>query len=417
MNKEEFLKKMQERSSDPLTDSDKKVLGGVFEAVRAMTEENKPLTSAELQEQIRATIKGIDGAVISEDMQTQIRESLEAVKRIESFNVRETIEQKFQLRKMLEDKKEDILDAVKNGREIKIEFLAREAKIQRTDNTATSVNKLNSFSDNTVIDNDIAFIKYPENFILNMISNRQVSKVPESILAKRQKTREGEAEIVEEGGLKPLVSYTFDDKIYKRKKAAAHMEFTEEFEMDFERLYLDILDLFERDVMRDYQDKVLDEVIAAAPAYVTTAMDGQIIDPDMYAVIGALMLSIEQLNHNANHISMHPSTLRLMQFSQDKNGNYKIPPFMFNDKQVAGLTAHPSTKVDPGKILMGDSSTWREEHTSFITRIGWVNEQLIHNEKTVVGEVFFIMRQHDRDKGSWIYADIAAVKAALQKGA
>lgn len=417
MNKEEFFKKMQERSSDPLTDADKKVLGGVFEAVRAMTEANKPMSKDDLDAQIRETIKSIDGAVITEDMKTQIRESLEAVKKIDSMQVRQQIEDRFNLRKMLDDKKESILDAIKNKREIQIEFQARDAKIHRTDNVATSVNKLNSFSDNTVIDNEIALIRYPENFILNMISNRQVSKVPETILAKKQKTREGEAEIVEEGGLKPLTSYTFDDKIFKRVKAAAHMEFTEEFEMDFERLYLDILDLFERDVMRDYQDKVLDQIIAAAPAYVATAMDGQIVDPDMYAVIGACMLSLEQLGFNANNIAMHPSALRLMQFAQDKNGNYKLPPIMVGERQVAGLTAYPSTKVDPGKILMGDSSTWREEHTSFITRMGWINEQFIHNEKAVIGEVFFIMRQHDRDKGSWIYADIAAVKAALQKAA
>ena len=67
-----------------------------------------------------------------------------------------------------------------------------------------------------------------------------------------------------------------------------------------------------------------------------------------------------------------------------------------------------------GKLLIGDSSAWREQHSDYRLRIGYINDQLIKNKKTIVGEVESLLYPIDC-RPSWIYADIATVQAALLK--
>jgi len=412
MTRDEFIKKMEERSGGAFTDSDKAFAGSVFDNVRAMLDSEKSVSDEKLAEQIRSAMDGFK-ADVPDELKEQVRKACEDINKLKSTNIRSAIDKMFNLRQTLEENRSSILGAMQSGTQFPLQF--RAAAIHKTTTVATSVNQTNSFSDNVQIENDIALIRYPKNFILDMISNRHVKDVPSTVILKKQKSREGTAEIVPEGGLKPLVSYTFEDKIVTRLKAAAHMEFTDEFEKDFDRLYNDILDLFERDVMRDYQDKVMNEILTNAVTYTSTALDGMIPHPDNYAAIGAAALHSEQLGFTPDGIWMHPGDFRVMQFTQDSNGNYKLPPFVVGEKKIDGINVYTSTAIDQGKFLLGESRTWREEHSSFELRFGWINEQLIHNEKTVVGEVFFILKQHDRDLGSWILGDFAAIKTALQQ--
>ena len=105
-----------------------------------------------------------------------------------------------------------------------------------------------SFSDNVQFDNDIAYIRVPENFILNVIRNRQVAKVPEQIVKTSETTKEGAATLVAEGAVKPLIQYKFVRETFERSKYAGRVEWTEEFEMDYTRLLDAIIDMLERDV-------------------------------------------------------------------------------------------------------------------------------------------------------------------------
>lgn len=359
--------------------------------------------------------KGEDGG--NATLVDQMRSMAEKVDKIESMSIRKlSSAEKFQLRKMLNDNKDKIFDAVNSDSpsEIKITFNAvRAAQLMTTQNVVTGAETNTAM--NIEYDNEIALIRYPQNFVLDIIRNTQREKVPANIVKREQAAREGQAEIVAEGGVKPLISYKFEDKIWSRKKIAGHMEWTEEFEMDFESLFDAIIELFERDILRDWQDYLLQTIIDAAPTYVSTALDGKIPFPNVYSAIAAGILSISNMNHKADSIWMNESDVWLMNLTQDKNGQYVIPPIMVGNNQIAGLRLYTSNKIDPGKILIGDSGTWREIHSRFITRVGLINDQLIRNEKTIVGEVFTLMRQAVRDQGSWIYIDIDAVNETLQK--
>jgi hypothetical protein len=345
----------------------------------------------------------------------QLRQMGETMDKIEKRSTaRLTSMEKYQLRKMLEGKKQEIIDAVRSStpRVVEIEFNAtRAATLMTTGNVLSGTPA--PVTGSVEYDNEVLMLRYPQNFILDIIRSRQVARVPQTLVTKEQVSREGNATVVAEGGLKPLVSYKFEQKLTPREKIAAHMEFTEELENDMEQLFAAIVDLFERDLLRDWQDLLLAKIIATAPAYVSTSLDGTIPYPNIYNVIGAGILSIQQLDFEPTVIWMNPADVWAMNMTQDGTGQVIIPPVMVGSNQIAGLRVYTSNKIAQGKILIGDQETWKEQHTGFITRIGLINDQLIKNEKTIVGEVYSLLHQPESEEGSWIYLDIATVQEAL----
>ncbi|MDR1090498.1 MAG: hypothetical protein LBL79_05415 [Prevotella sp.] len=346
---------------------------------------------------------------------SQLRSMAEKMDKLESLSQGKISQkERYNLRSKLEAHKDNILKAVRSGSPSAVEIAfdgMRAAALMTTQNVVTGA-EISSGMD-FEWDNEIAYIKYPKNFVLDIIRSRQVARVKEAKLKREQSSREGQAVITAEGAVKPLVSYTFEDKVYNRIKIAAHMEWTEEFENDFDTLFNSIIDLFETDLLRDWQNILLNKILATAPGYISTTLDGTINQPTIYSVIGAGILSIQNMLFEPNVIWMNQADVWAMNLATDNIGQPVMPPIMVGSNQIAGLSLKVSNGIAPGKILMGDSNTWKEEHTGFISRIGLINDQLIRNEKTIVGEVFSLMYQANRDAGSWIYLDIDAVKEAL----
>ena len=347
----------------------------------------------------------------------QLRGMAEQMDKLESISRRGLSgAEKYNLRKKLEDNRDAILSALKPGSKDSVEISfsgVRAPAMMTTQNLVVGANTTTAIE--AIMDNEIAYIRYPENWVLDIIRSREVSKVPARRVKREQNAREGQAVVVPEGTTKPLISYSFSDTIFDRIKIAGRMEWTEEVEIDFEELFNRVIDLFERDILRDWQNILLNRIITTASTYVSTALDGTIPFPNIYTAIGAAILSIQSLEFQPNVIWMNPADVWAMNLSQDTTGQMIIPPIMVGNNQIAGMRLYVSNIIEPGHSLIGDSSTWSEEHTGFISRIGYYGNQFIDNEKTMVGEVFSLMYQAIRDKGSWIYVDLNTVMEALQK--
>ena len=98
-------------------------------------------------------------------------------------------------------------------------------------------------NDNFSVDEEIAKIRYPENFILNVIPNVQSGMPPALKIKKEQAPTEGAIAVTAEGAVKPLIQYKFVRTTTTRKKYAGHIEWTEEFEKDFDTLYYQYYEL------------------------------------------------------------------------------------------------------------------------------------------------------------------------------
>lgn len=386
-------------------------------AMRAQAENAETMHSEKISEALRSALgempKDEAGKVVS--IVEQIRTISETLEKYEKRSVK-SLDQfaKFQLRKMIETNKESIVNAIRSGQEFELTFEAkRVAAPQLNTNTFTDAGTfIMPDVENYGMDNDIAKIIYPKNFILNVVRNNQVAKVPEQMIKIEQETTEGAVGVVAEGGTKPLVQYQFVRSTTDRVKYAGRIEWSEEFEMDNDRLFIEILSMFEDDVIRAWQAGLLSTMETNAVAYTTSSLDGTLVNPDNGIAAIAAASVIDGMNYNADTVVMNPADIVATMFTQDADGNWRLVPYLI-DSKINGMNLIGANQIDQGFALIGDSSTYRELHSAFILRFGHYNDQFITNEKTAIGEVFSLLYIAQLDLPSWMYIDLDAVKASL----
>lgn len=323
---------------------------------------------------------------------------------------------KFNLKKAVKENHEAIVNAVKN--EEKFEMTFKVAAMHMTNNgTVTNDSGLSyPATDNFLVDDDIAKIRYPQNFILNVIPNIQVGNVPAQRIRKEQAATEGSVAVTAEGAVKPLLQYKFVRTSTDRVKYAGRIEWTEEFVMDFEALYREILMMFQEDVVREWQDGILDAIDTNATAYVSSTLDDTLIAPDNGLAVVAGQSQLQSLNYEPDVVIMNPADVVSTMFQQDADGNLKLSPYInINAGTINGMRLISSNKVDLGTAYIGESRLYREQHSDFILRTGQYGNQLIENEYTAIGEVFSILQIAERDLVGWLALDLDTVKAALLK--
>lgn len=411
MKKADFLAICRNMAKTPLTAEDEGLLSAIGQGIEdAMTQEGVA-RKKQLDEALSGLVGGLDeGQTIS----SIVRNIASKVEDLENNSKRSLNDrEKLSLRNVLEANK----DVIRNSRKKdapawEIEFKARRAAsaLMTTATLLTGAVAINN--PNELDDLMVTFIQYPKNFILDAINSRQVSKVPASRKWKEQiAANDGEIAAVGEGVEKPLVDYKFTWKYSYRKKYAGRIEMTEEDEIDMEQLMMDIITMFERDVLKTYQDGVLADIIAWVPAYTTTGLDNTIVKPTVYSVIGALKLQAELLNYSPDVVIMNPADAAEAIYLQDTNGNQLFIP---ESLQFGGLRPFITNKVNAGTIYVGTSSIVEEQHGSFILRRGAYGNQFIENEFTIVGEIFSNLKLPTESKKGWVSGVIATVKEALQ---
>ena len=317
------------------------------------------------------------------------------------------------LRKKLEEKKDEIIRARNSNEGWAIEFKAsRAASALMT--TATALTGAVAINNPSVMDDmEVTIIKYPRNFIIDAIGGRQVDKVPAVLRWKEQAAEsDGVPGVTNEGAVKVLTDKTFAWKIANRKKYAGRIEFTEELAMDFDQLFLQIVDMFGDQVIREWNKGVQADIVAWAPAYTSTGLDGYFVAPGVAEVIKAGKLHVSNANYDADMVMINPVDAAKAMIHQTTAGEITYLP-----EAVAfdGLTPFISTHVPAGTILVGTSNIVKEQHSNFIARRGVYGDQFIENEETIIGEVFSLLKLPTESKKGWVKLTVATVLTAITK--
>ena len=319
------------------------------------------------------------------------------------------------LRQILKENHAEIVANMKSKGSMEFTFKAPAVHMTNNGTVSMASGQSISFSDNVQFDNDIAFIRLPENFILNVIRNRQVAKVPQQVVKTSETTKEGAATLVAEGAVKPLIQYKFVRETFERKKYAGRVEWTEEFEMDYTRLLDAIVDMLERDVVTAWQDGLIAIIDANATSYVSSPLDGTLVNPDNGLAVVAVASQIASLGYNPNVVIMNPGALVATTYTQDLDGNFALKPYIdANGRSISGLRVITSTKIPVDTFYVGDFSVYKEEHSDYILRFGQYNAQFIENEYTAIGEVFTILSIASIDEVAIVKGSFTAVKTALE---
>lgn len=105
--------------------------------------------------------------------------------------------------------------------------------------------------------------------------------------------------------------------------------------------------------------------------------------------------------------------------AKDANGLPLYPQAgLFNTVTIGGMTIKPWEKIALGKIFVADMSRYNvANYIPFTIRIGWINDQFITNQFTMVGESRFFSYVKKLDEQAFVYDTIATVQAAILKPA
>jgi hypothetical protein len=410
MKKDDFMKVCRSKAKGELTTEQEGFFSAIGDAIEtAFTEE-----SVERNKKLADVLTKLGSVDEGQSLASVVRSLAEKLDNVEAQSKRGmTSQQKFNLLGKLNEKKDLIQRARKSNEAWEIEFHAkRTASALMT--TSTLLTEATAFNNPNVYDDlEVVFIKYPKNFVLDAINSRQVSKVPANWKWKEQQASPGTGvpTVAPEGSTKPLIDYTFKWKYAARVKYAARIEITEEDEIDMEQLLLDIINMFEQDVIRVWQDAILTALIAYATSYTTSGLDGMITKPSVFSVVGALKLFAQASNYEPDVVLLNPSDAAQAIYSQDLQGRQEFIP---ESLMFAGLKPFISNKVTAGTVIVGTSATAQEQHGAFIIRKGVSGTQFIENESTIVGEVFSALKLPTASAMSWVKGDVATIKAALQ---
>ena len=411
----DLLKSFKDKGIE-IEEGQEKVLNELSASITKSMEDQNTTFQTGMKEAIGTLEKDEKGNVIP--MVTQLKNIAESLEKMETKQSSRLSDQtKYQLRKMVKENHTEIVEAIKNKKEF--DFTFKVAAMHMTNNGTVSNGALTlPLSDNYLMDEEIAVIRYPENFILNVIQNRQASKVPEQSFKKGQATTEGAVAVTAEGAVKPLLQYKFVRTATARKKYAGRIEWTEEFEMDFEALLAAIVRLFEADVIRAWQNGIITQITTDAVPYVSSVLDDTFPAPDNGLAVVATQSVLQQLNYMADTVLMNPADLVSTLYIQNTDGDLKVSPYInATSGTIAGMRLFSSNTIPQGTAYVGDSTVYDEVHSDYIFRTGQYGNQLIENEFTAIGEVFSILSIAEQDLGAWVEVDLAAVKALLLKPA
>jgi hypothetical protein len=266
---------------------------------------------------------------------------------------------------------------------------------------------------NFLEDMELVVIRYPANFIIDAIGGRQVAKVPNQWGWKEQADESvNEIGAVVEGGEKKLTDKSFAWKYSTRKKYAGRIEFSNELEMDFDQLFLEVVDMFEMQVIRAWNTGVQTDILAWSPVYTATGLDDFYVAPGVAQVIEAGKVQISDNNYIADMVMINPVDAAKAMIHQNNDGDITYVPEAL---AFAGLTPFITNNIPAGTIQVGTSGIINEQHSAFIMRRGVYGDQLIDNEETIIGEVFSNLKLPTRSKVGWVKLDVATVIDSITK--
>ena len=246
--------------------------------------------------------------------------------------------------------------------------------------------------------------------------------------------KDGNYAMVAEAGTKPQIDFKWTNRQALVKKTAAYEVLSEESVTDVARLlsvakeYLRKQhDLYKVD--RCFFGDGTGENPKGATVYGRVFVAGdmalKIVTPTFMDVVNACITDI-YVTHNFTNESSYMANVVLInpidfyvefQAAKDGQGRPQYPQAsLFNAVSIGGVLIRPWAKIPSGKVFVADMSTYNvANYVPFSIRVGWINDQFITNQFTLVGESRFFAYVKNFDEQAYIYDDIATIRTAITK--
>lgn len=250
--------------------------------------------------------------------------------------------------------------------------------------------------------------------VLDFVSSNTTNS--RHITFRNEVVAEGDFAVTAEGVAKPLRQYKFAKASSDAVKIAAHTIITDEFEMDHPRLWALIQQLMTEDCDIAIGNKIMTDMITNASPYSLNALDDLVDSADNYAAIGAVVCQLQLLGWTPNVLALNPADAWQMKLTKDTTGQYIMPPFTWNGNTYEFGAVYVDPTVTAGNFFLGDATQYKVEFVGdIIVRMGYINDQLITNEMTLVVERYLHNYIPSARRAGFVYANFATVIADIEK--
>lgn len=229
--------------------------------------------------------------------------------------------------------------------------------------------------------------------------------------------KDGTSATVAEGGTKPSVQYKYELKSATYKKEAVMCNFTEEFSIDLDRLYSDIMSKVQIDLINRINAQIQTNILAAATAYndgtaYKAANGGVLTNVNDWDAIAAMAAQAESATFtNGSNVALVSTRKKyIMGTLKDANKNWVNAPMVLNPISVVSNPAMGSDDV-----LVGDLKQYNMAlRGGVIVRIGYNGTDFADNRfSTVAEQYYFDYISSARTAALVKGATFAAVKTAI----
>jgi len=246
--------------------------------------------------------------------------------------------------------------------------------------------------------------------------------------------KEGGYAFVAEAGTKPQTDFSWVNRFVTPHKAAAYEVLSEESVTDVARLesvareYLSKThNLFKADAIYfgDGTGNNPTGATVSGRTFVSTGMVDYLPagTSNFMDVVNSIITDIyrtqaftDEAHYMPNIVMINPiDFLKQLVAAKDNDGLPLYPQAgLFNQVTIGGVTIRPWIKIPAGKIFVADMSKMNVvNYVPFSIRVGWINDQFITNQFTMVGESRYYQYIKNLDLAAFVYDDIAVVQAAI----
>lgn len=384
-------------------------------------------------------LKGLDVEQLKEYLGTD-EKSLKSILKAQGEAINALQEQakkaegnKRTFKSVLKDQMAEIEKIFKN-KSGTLEISLKAPAIMTTDNTITGHGDLpddliESFSERGFVER-----RRPREYVYDLANVTTVAEIEQYVTWLEEGDEQGAFAVVAEGGLKPLVSTSLVRNFSEYRKVAGKYVVTEEFTKFRKKAYTIIKRLLTGKMQRDKAAILTTSLLADAAPYVASALDDQFAFPTDWHAVAAVASQIEALEFDPDLIILNSGDKWRIGMSQDQEGRFymQVPGLdPTSEPRLMGFNIRTSNRIPVGNFILGESGLWEIEQEGITVRMGYgvtvtggtsngggnvtdVQADIDHNRMRVIVENYFHNWIATLNNGSFVYANFAAVKAAVK---
>lgn len=247
--------------------------------------------------------------------------------------------------------------------------------------------------------------------------------------------KDGSYAFVAEKGTKPQIDFKIETRYAQPVKVAAHIILTDESIQDITGLQ-SIANTYLKDKhdLKRQNGILFGDGISPNPKGATEfgrpfsagGMAGSVSNPNFMDVVNAAITDIftthnftDEVPYMASLVMVNPIDFYVELVAAKDGFGHPLYPMasLFNRVVIGGATIVPFEDIPEGKIFVADLSKYNTtSYVGYTVKIGWINDQLITNQFTMVGESRFHAFVKKLDEQAFIYDDIETIRTAIDSG-